>query len=58
MKTLSCREAGCECDYVAKGETEEDVLRDTVRHGIEEHGKTQDDMSQMKEMIRALIRSS
>jgi predicted small metal-binding protein len=59
MKTLSCREAGCECDYVAKGETEEDVMRDAVRHGIEEHGKTtQDDMTQMKEMIRALIRSS
>jgi predicted small metal-binding protein len=58
MKTLSCREAWCECDYVAKGETEEDVMRDAVYHGIEEHGKTQDDMSQMKEMIRALIRSS
>jgi NTE family protein len=26
MKTLSCREAGCECDYIAKGETEEEVL--------------------------------
>jgi len=58
MKTLSCREAGCECDYVAKGETEEDVLRDAARHDIEEHGKTEDDMSKMKEMIRALIRSS
>ena len=58
MKTLSCREAGCECDYVAKGETEEDVLRDAVRHRIEEHGKTEDDMGKMKEMIRALIRSS
>ena len=58
MKTLSCREAGCECDYVAKGETEEDVLRDATRHGIEVHGKTEDDMSKMKEMIRALIRSS
>ena len=58
MKTLSCREAGCECDYVAKGETEEDVLRDAARHGIEAHGKTEDDMSKMKEMIRALIRSS
>ncbi len=33
-------------------------MRDAVRHGIEEHGKTQDDMSQMKEMTRALIRSS
>ena len=58
MKTLSCREAGCECDYVAKGETEEDVLRDAASHGIEEHGKTEDDMNKMKEMIRALIRSS
>jgi predicted small metal-binding protein len=58
MKTLSCREAGCECDYVAKGETEQDVIRDAARHGIEEHGMTEDDMSKMKEMIRALIRSS
>ena len=58
MKTLTCHEAGCECDYVAKEETEEDVMRDAVLHGIEEHGTTQDDMSQMKEMIRALIRSS
>ncbi|MGN6632871.1 MAG: DUF1059 domain-containing protein, partial [Nitrososphaeraceae archaeon] len=23
MKTLSCREAGFDCDYVVKGETEE-----------------------------------
>jgi hypothetical protein len=26
MKTLSCPDAGCDCDYVAKSETEEDVL--------------------------------
>jgi len=58
MKTLSCREAGCECDYVAKGETEEEVIRDAARHRTEEHGKTEDDMSKMKEMLRALIRSS
>jgi predicted small metal-binding protein len=58
MKTLSCREAGYECDYVAKGETEEDVIRDAARHGIEEHGETEDNMSKMREMIRALIRSS
>ena len=30
MKTLSCRETGCECDYVAKGETEEDVMREML----------------------------
>ena len=25
MKTISCREAGFECDYVIKGQTEEEV---------------------------------
>jgi len=35
MKTLSCRDAGCDCDYVAKGEIEEDVLRDAAQHGFD-----------------------
>ena len=58
MKTLSCREAGCECDYIAKGETEDEVIRDAADHGIKEHGKTEEDMTQMKEMLRALIHDS
>jgi predicted small metal-binding protein len=58
MKILSCREAGCECDYVAKGETEEEVMRDAVRHGTEEHGKREQNMTQMKEMLRSLIHDS
>jgi predicted small metal-binding protein len=58
MKILSCREAGCECDYVAKGETEEEVMRDAVRHNIEEHDKREENMTQMKEMLRSLIRDS
>ena len=59
MKTLSCREAGCECDYIAKGETEEEVMKDAADHRIKEHGKKEEeDMSQMKEMLRALIHDS
>jgi predicted small metal-binding protein len=58
MKILSCREAGCECDYVAKGETEEEVMRDALSHGIEEHGKREENMTQMKETLRALIHDS
>ena len=27
MKTITCREAGFECDHVVKGETEEEVMR-------------------------------
>ncbi len=58
MKILSCREAGCECDYVAKGETEEEVMGYAVRHGIEVHGKREENMTQMKEMLRSLIHDS
>jgi len=58
MKSLSCRDAGCDCGYVAKGETEEDVLRDSAQHGIKEHGKTDIDMIQMQDNLRASIRTS
>jgi predicted small metal-binding protein len=58
MKTLSCRHAGCDCDYVAKGETEEDVLRDAAHHGMKEHGKTDRDMIQMQDNLRTAIRTS
>jgi predicted small metal-binding protein len=58
MKSLSCQDAGCDCDYVAKGETEEDVLRDSAQHGIKEHGKTDIDMIQMQDNLRASIRTS
>jgi predicted small metal-binding protein len=58
MKTLSCRDAGCNCDYVARGETEEEVMRDAAQHGMKEHGKTQEDMTQMQGNLRASIHTS
>jgi predicted small metal-binding protein len=61
MKIFSCREAGCECDYVAKVETEEEVMKDAAYHSIKEHGKEEEEeeeVNQMKEMIKALIRNS
>lgn len=45
-------------DYVAKGETEEDVLRDAAQHGMKEHGKTDNDMTQMRDNLKASIRTS
>ena len=32
MKTLSCREAGFECDYIVRGETEEEILKNGAEH--------------------------
>jgi len=57
MKTISCREAGFECDYIAKGESEEEVLENGVNHVIKEHGMKPEDITpEFKEIATALIR--
>ncbi len=38
--TLACRDAGVDCDNVARGETEEEVLAEGVKHVKEAHGFT------------------
>ena len=38
MKTLSCRDAGFDCDYIIQGETEEDIFRDSGQHALDDHG--------------------
>jgi predicted small metal-binding protein len=30
MKTITCREAGFDCDYIVKGETEDEVMTKTM----------------------------
>lgn len=59
MKTISCREAGFECDCIAKGQTEEEVINNGAEHAIKEHGvKSEDITPEMKEKIRALVRDT
>jgi predicted small metal-binding protein len=59
MKTISCREAGFECDYIVKGQTEEEVIKNGAEHAIKEHGvKSEDITPETKEKIRALIRDT
>jgi predicted small metal-binding protein len=59
MKTINCREAGFDCDYVVKGETEEEVMKNGVERAKGAHGLKEEDMTpEMKQKIRGLIRSS
>jgi predicted small metal-binding protein len=44
MKTLSCREAGFDCDYLVKGETEEEIFRNGEQHAMSDHGMKQEDL--------------
>ena len=58
MKTVSCREAGFDCDHVVKGETEEEVMKNGAEHAMKVHGmKEEDIIPEMKQKIKTLIRS-
>jgi predicted small metal-binding protein len=56
-KLLSCREIGCECDYIVTGDTEEEVLGNTAEHSMEKHGKTLEDVMDTREEIKGFIYS-
>jgi predicted small metal-binding protein len=59
MKTLSCREAGFECDYVVKGETEEEILRNGAEHAKRDHGMKDFEMTpEFEQKLKGLIRSA
>jgi predicted small metal-binding protein len=59
MKTINCREAGFECDYVVNGQSEEEVMKNGADHAIREHGMKPEDITpQFKEKVRSLIHDS
>jgi predicted small metal-binding protein len=59
--TIACRDAGVpDCDYVAKGETEEDLMKDAGQHAVRDHGYKEEEIMtpEMKEKIRSHIKRS
>jgi predicted small metal-binding protein len=32
MKTVTCREAGFDCDYIVEGQTDDEVMKRGVEH--------------------------
>ena len=59
MLTVSCREAGFNCDYVCKGDTEEELMKDAGEHAMKDHDVKPSDMTpEMTQKIKSLIRRS
>ena len=60
MLTVLYCEVGVDCDYVAKGETEEEIMKNAGEHAVKDHGYKQEDIMtpEMKEKIRQHIRRS
>ncbi|MFQ5934626.1 MAG: DUF1059 domain-containing protein [Dehalococcoidia bacterium] len=54
-KVVSCRDVGMDCDFVARGETEEDLLKNAAAHGQAVHGMDQVP-PEVIERVRSLIR--
>jgi predicted small metal-binding protein len=54
-KIVSCREVGVDCDFVAKGETEQEVLEECAEHARKEHGMTELP-ADLAEKVRGAIR--
>ena len=57
MKELRCRDAGVDCDFVARGETEKEVVRQAEEHARRDH-KMQVIPKEMEEKMRSLIRDA
>ncbi|MDQ3083189.1 MAG: DUF1059 domain-containing protein [Thermoproteota archaeon] len=58
MRTISCREAGFDCDFIVKGETEDEVLKNGIEHAKSDHNmKDEDITAEMKQKIKGIIRS-
>lgn len=54
-KTLRCREVGPDCDFVARGETEDEVMAQVADHARTAHGI--DEVSpEMADKARSVIR--
>ena len=61
--SLNCKDAGDPvCTHVVYGETEEELLQNAKKHGIEVHGYNEqtweEEMSKNKEHFRKLIKNS
>ena len=44
MMKLSCRESGLECDYVAEGKTQDEVLKNISEHAVNFHNMRAEDI--------------
>lgn len=62
MLSLSCRDTGAkviECDYVARGMTEEELWKDGTEHIVKVHGmKIEDITPQFKSYYKRYIKHS
>lgn len=59
MKSLSCRDMGMDCDFVASGATEDEVMQQAVEHGKQAHGMSDADFTpELTEKAKAALKDA
>jgi predicted small metal-binding protein len=53
MRDFHCRDAGLKCDYVARGNSDKEVLEDAGRHAQQAHNMSM--TSDLESTVRGLI---
>ena len=56
-RMLSCRDAGMDCDFVARGETDDEVMETGAAHGKRYHGMTDEMLNDpnLQQRMRGMI---
>lgn len=55
MKVVNCRDVGVDCDFEARGETEQEVLQKCAEHAQSAHGMNEIS-PELAAKVRACIR--
>lgn len=55
---LVCKDLGVDCDFIARGETIEDLMAQAGRHAKEAHGYTDAQLQdpKMAEQLKAIVK--
>ena len=54
-KEMRGADLGMDCGFVARGETEDEVMQQAAQHGKQAHGMTDEDLQGMESDIRGAI---
>jgi predicted small metal-binding protein len=55
---LACRDIGTNCPYIARGETEEELMADAIKHSKEVHDYTDEQINdpEMMKKVKSAIK--
>ena len=57
---FACRDVGVTCDFIAKGETEEELLEQVAKHAKEVHGYTDEQLNdpEMMKKVKSAVKQA